>query len=179
MSLLRSSSFPAWYQKEVSTIYETKFRFSEKMRPDDYAVWISDHMAWPVDRDLILTAPQLVQEWDDSGSGEKEVRDMLSTLTIERGRAVIMARSEELNSALSADHGDIKWQHEPWYGTGYLVEKFDKSLVKQVKFTSDSGVCMLTFPRQMARTTSRSCSSSALTSSYQATSMCTKKKLRR
>lgn len=101
------------------------------MRPDDYAVWISDHMAWPVERDMILTAPQLVWEWEDSGEGEKEVREMLNTLTIERGRAVIMARSGEMDEVF-ADRTDVKWEHEPWYGTGYLVEKFDEKLVAQV-----------------------------------------------
>jgi insulysin len=133
LSLLRSSSFPAWYQKELSTISQIRFRFAEKKRPDDYAVWITEHMAWPVERDMVLSAPQLVFEWDEIEDREAEVRKVLDSLSIDRGRAVIMARVEDLNNAF-ADKRDLKWEYEPWYGTGFLVEKFDDALITEVSF---------------------------------------------
>ncbi len=131
IALLKSSELPVWMQKERSLICATRFRFSEKRRPDDYAVWVTEHMAWPTPRDLIISAPQLVQEWDESDpekSGEKEMRDILNTFTIERSRTVLMAKAEEFERIKGKDQ---VWEKEPWYGTPYCVERFSEEFVKQ------------------------------------------------
>lgn len=91
-------------------------------------------MSWPVPRDQIISAPRLVEPWDledpkKPGGGEKEVRDMLELLKIENGRSVLMAKKEEFEKLAGKD---IEWQHEPWYGTGFTVERYDEEFVKQV-----------------------------------------------
>ncbi|KII88123.1 hypothetical protein PLICRDRAFT_160956 [Plicaturopsis crispa FD-325 SS-3] len=130
ISLLRSSAFPAWYQKEISTIYSTRFRFAEKTRPDDYAVWVAEHLTWPVPKELVISAPQLVWEWDEAGEAEREVRKVLDGLTIDKGRAVLMAKGEE--------HAKIggknkTWRQEPVYGTEYAVEHFDEEFIAKAQ----------------------------------------------
>ena len=77
-SMMRASALPAWYQRELSEIKAMRFRFQEKRAPDDYATFMSEHMAWPVPRDQIITAPTLVEEWDEAdpvNGGEREVRE--------------------------------------------------------------------------------------------------------
>lgn len=123
---MRSSKLPAWYQQEMSRLRAIRFRFQEKRAPDDYAVWISDHMAWPVPRDQILSGPQLVEEWDQNG--EPEIRKILEGLRIERGRVLLMARKEEHERV----RGPAEWNNEPIYGTPYHVERFDKEFVSKV-----------------------------------------------
>ncbi|TFK92329.1 hypothetical protein K466DRAFT_582051, partial [Polyporus arcularius HHB13444] len=137
ISLLRSSDFPPWVQKERSLISATRFRFAEKRRPDDYAVWVTEHMAWPVPRELILSAPQLVQEWDQSdpeNGGEKEMREILKTLSIDRSRTVLMAKAEEHERIRGKD---LTWEKEPWYGTPYHVEPYSENSVKQANGSND------------------------------------------
>jgi insulysin len=132
LSLLRSSAFPAWYQKEIAAIAAMRFRFTEKRKPEDYAVWVSDHMVWPVPPELLISAPQLVWEWDEGsteGLGEKQVRDLLEGLRVDRGRAVLMARAEE-HRKISGTSTPL--ETEPWYGTVYKVEKFDEDFMTQV-----------------------------------------------
>ena len=135
ISLLRSSEFPAWYQLEISQMSQTRFRFQEKKRPQSYAIWVASHMEWPVPRDLLLSAPQLVWEWetDVDGGGLMDVRKILDTLTIDKGRAVLMAKPEEHKKIGS---GDDVWEKEPIYGTQYRVEKLDKDFVEQVTLFS-------------------------------------------
>jgi len=90
-------------------------------------------MTWPVERDSVLSSAQLVSEWDDSGEGEKEIRDTLNTLTIDEGRAVVMARPDELQRVFGAEGKTLDWESEPWYGTKYLVERFDEEFVSKVR----------------------------------------------
>ena len=136
ISLLRSSEFPARYQREMSLMSQTRFRFKEKTKPESYAVWVSTHMEWPVPRELVLAAPQLVWEWDDidrDGDGLREVRRILDTLTIDNGRAVLMAKAEEHDKIGASD---AVWEKEPVYGTHYKVEKLEDDFVKQVSSLS-------------------------------------------
>ncbi|KDQ33027.1 hypothetical protein PLEOSDRAFT_1032530 [Pleurotus ostreatus PC15] len=134
LSLLRSSEFPAWHQREVATISRTRFRFAEKRRPDDYAVWVSEHMAWPVPRELILAGPQLTWEWDEGeDGGEKKMRETLDGLRVTRGRAVLMAKGSE-HEKLSPG---ANWEKEPWYGTEYKVERFDEEFVREAETAND------------------------------------------
>ena len=89
-------------------------------------------MTWPVERDSVLSSAQLVSEWDESGEGEKEVRDILDTLTIDEGRAVVMARPDEFQRVFGAEGKTLDWESEPWYGTKYLVERFDEDFASRV-----------------------------------------------
>lgn len=92
-------------------------------------------MAWPVERDAILSSAQLVSEWDESGEGEKEVRDILSTLTIDEGRAVVMARPDEFERVFGAEGKSMNWESEPWYGTKYIAERFSDDFLSKVRMT--------------------------------------------
>lgn len=127
--MMRSSELPAWYQAEISKMRAIRFRFQEKRSPDDYATWISEHMAWPLPRDQILSGPQLTEEWqsDFPEGGEHEVREILDSLTVENGRALLMAKKEEIERV----KGSIEWKHEPIYGTPYQVERFDSEFVQE------------------------------------------------
>lgn len=135
LSLLRASPFAPWNQKEIQTIKATRFRFAEKRRPEDYAIWVAEQMAWPVPRDQVLSAPQLVEEWDaenpmKEGGGEREVRDALEGLRVEMGRSVLMARKEEFER-IEYESGE-EWNHEPIYGTAYKVNKYDGDFLREV-----------------------------------------------
>ncbi|KAI0672916.1 insulin-degrading enzyme [Trametes maxima] len=152
ISLLRSSEFPAWYQRERSLISATRFRFAEKRRPDDYAVWVAEHMAWPVPRDLILSAPQLVQEWDESdpvNGGEPEMREILDTLTVERSRTVLMTQADEYERVRGKD---LKWENEPWYGTPYHVERLSEEFVRKANEPNDLKELYLPGPNEFIPT---------------------------
>ncbi|KAJ8483108.1 hypothetical protein ONZ51_g4915 [Trametes cubensis] len=153
ISMLRSSNFPAWYQRERSLISATRFRFAEKRRPDDYAVWVSEHMSWPVPRELILSAPQLVQEWDENdpvNGGEREMREILDTLVIERSRTVLMAKAEEYERVRGKD--SIAWEKEPWYGTSYHVERLSEDFVKKANEPNDLKELFLPGPNEFIPT---------------------------
>lgn len=97
-------------------------------------------MVWPVERDAVLSSAQLVSEWDESGEGEKEVRDILNTLTIDEGRAVVMARPDEFQRVFGAEGKPLNWESEPWYGTKYFVERFSEDFVSRVRVTSERSV---------------------------------------
>lgn len=89
-------------------------------------------MAWPVDRDAVLSSAQLVSEWDESGEGEKEVRNILNTLTVDEGRVVVMAQPHEFQRVFGAEDKPLKWESEPWYGTKYMVERFSDDFASKV-----------------------------------------------
>ena len=96
-------------------------------------------MSWPVPRDQIISAPRLVEEWDHNdsmkpGGGEREVRDMLEGLRVENGRSVLMAKKEEFERL---SNKAVEWEHEPWYGTAYTVERYDEEFVKQAQGAND------------------------------------------
>ncbi|KAF8637420.1 hypothetical protein AX17_002915 [Amanita inopinata Kibby_2008] len=133
LSLLRSSEFEAYLQKELAMLSTIQFRFSEKRRPDNYATWISERMAWPVPRDRVLSAPQLIEDWCDDTQPKQKVKDYLQNFRIEQGRIVLMARAEEHEKL----DPNASWSKEPWYGTGYLVEKFDDNFVRTAEGPND------------------------------------------
>lgn len=94
-------------------------------------------MAWPVERNAILSSTLLVQEWGESGDGEKEVRDILNTLTIDESRTVVMARPDEFQRLFGTEGKPLNWESEPWYGTKYFVERFSEDFASQVRITSN------------------------------------------
>lgn len=125
-------------------------------------------MAWPVPRDRVLSAPQLVEEWDEvdpmePGGGEREVRDALGGLRVEKGRSVLMGRKEEFERiGFGEKDGKGAWKAEPWYGTLHRVEKYDEEFIRQVRdmvwlrlTLQANETCIF---RPMHRMTLRSCS---------------------
>ena len=122
-------------------MYQTRFRFKEKSRPESYAVWVAEHMSWPVPREVLLTAPSLVWEWPKGSEGLNLVKEMLNTLSIDRGRVVLMAKADE--HARLTPGGKVDWSQEPIYGTDYKVEKLDEELIKEVcDIVASSGVSL-------------------------------------
>lgn len=131
LALLRSSKFEPYHHQEVVNLSTIRFRFAEKKRPDDYATWISEHMAWPIPEHLLLAAPRLTWDWEnesDKQKGEAKVMEYLDQFRIENGRVVLMAKEADHRKI----HPNLKWEKEPWYGTGYAVQKFDDDFVAKV-----------------------------------------------
>ncbi|KAG6814549.1 hypothetical protein H0H92_000076 [Tricholoma furcatifolium] len=129
LSLLRASKFDAFHQREIANVSNIRFRFKEKRRPEEYATYITEHMAWPVPRELILKAPEVTWEWD-SAAGESEVRKYLDSLRITEGRVVLMAPKAEHDKVAPAE---VPWEKEPWYGTNYRVERFDEQFIEKAQ----------------------------------------------
>ncbi|KAF8911060.1 Metalloenzyme, LuxS/M16 peptidase-like protein [Gymnopilus junonius] len=131
LALLRSTQFEPFHHQEVAKLSTIRFRFAEKKRPDDYATWISEHMAWPIPEDLLLSAPRLTLDWEseaDKQEGEAKIMEYLNHFTIENSRAVLMAsRSDHLKL-----QQDLTWDKEPWYGTEYAVQKFEDDFANGV-----------------------------------------------
>jgi len=127
LALLRSSEFPAFHQSELAMLSSTRFRYMEKKRPDDYAKWISNTMTWPMPRELLLSAPLLTWDWHHD-SGETKVKEYLESFRVTEARVVLMAKSDE-HAKLNAE---TAWSTEPWYGTEYRVEHFDKEFIEEV-----------------------------------------------
>jgi insulysin len=155
LSLLRSSEFPSWYQREISMMYQTRFRFKEKSKAESYAVWISTRMEWPVPRELVLAAPQLSWEWDESnenGGGLKQVRDTLEMLTVEKGRVVLMATASEHKKVGDGSGDEGGWEKEPIYGTDYKVEKLDDEFLEQAQGSNDIPELFLPGPNEFMPT---------------------------
>ncbi|KDQ61093.1 hypothetical protein JAAARDRAFT_32094 [Jaapia argillacea MUCL 33604] len=162
LNLLRSSPFPSWNQSEISTIASTRFRFSEKKRPDDYAVWLAEHMSWPVPRELVISAPQLTWPWDEKDvvdcegevmcKGEREVREVLEGLKVEKGRVVLMAREQEHDKVAAPEQKEKGWESEPWYGTKYRVERFDDQFFKEASSPNDIPQLFLPGPNEFIPT---------------------------
>lgn len=129
MSMLRSTDLSPPYQKEVSSLSNIGFRFSEKQRPDDYAVWVAETLAWPVPRELAIKAPQVVSEWDTDGIAQGVVFRMLEGLSVRNSRTILMAKKEKFQRPT----GMQQWETEPWYGTPYRVERLDDAFVREVR----------------------------------------------
>ncbi|KAG1891434.1 Metalloenzyme, LuxS/M16 peptidase-like protein [Suillus subluteus] len=132
LSLLRSSAFPKWYQSELVKIARTKFQFATKENAEGYAVSLSERLGKPIPPELLLRGAVIPCEWN-SEDGEREVREILEDMRITKGRAVLMAKKEELERISKNEH----WEHEKWYGTGYRVERWDPSFVEQAEGSND------------------------------------------
>lgn len=121
INLLRSSALQAWAQDEMKALADLRFRFAEKRRPDNYAVWISEAMKNPLPRSLVLSGPKLIWSWD-----EQLIRDNLNGLTVNEGRVVVMAKDHSVVGKTGP------WSHEPWYKTEYVVEKLGDDFIAAV-----------------------------------------------
>ncbi|KAG5637127.1 hypothetical protein H0H81_005656 [Sphagnurus paluster] len=147
LALLRASKFDSFHQREVAKVSEIRFRFKEKRRPDDYATWISEHMAWPVPKELLLTAPQITWDWD-SEAGQAQVKKYLDSFRITEGRVVLMATATE-HAKLGTDGA---WQKEPWYGTNYRVERFDDEFIANAETSNAISGLFLPGPNEFIPT---------------------------
>ncbi|KAF9566323.1 insulin-degrading enzyme [Agrocybe pediades] len=151
LSLLRSSTIEPFHHQEVVNLSNIRFRFAEKRRPDDYATWIAEHMSWPIPTQLLLAAPRLTYNFENDAkkqAAESKIRQYLEQFTIENSRVVLMAKEEEHIKI----HPDLKWQKEPWYGTGYAVEKFDPEFVAQAASANDIPELYLPGPNEFIPT---------------------------
>ncbi|KAI0295473.1 Metalloenzyme, LuxS/M16 peptidase-like protein [Russula brevipes] len=129
ISMLRTTDLSPSHQTEVSTISDIRFRFQEKRRPDDYAVWVADKLSWPVPRELVIKAPQVVSEWDLDGTAQDTALHTLEGLSVRNSRTVLMAKKEEFQKLL----GTQQWETEPWYGTQYRVERLDEAFIREAE----------------------------------------------
>jgi insulysin len=129
ISMLRSTDLSPSHQRETSSLSHIRFRFSEKRRPEDYAVWVTDKLAWPVPRELVIKAPQVDSEWDPDGIAQAVAFRTLEGLSVRNSRTVLMTKKEEFQRLL----GTQEWQTEPWYGTQYRVERLDEAFVREVR----------------------------------------------
>ncbi|KAG1754340.1 Metalloenzyme, LuxS/M16 peptidase-like protein [Suillus lakei] len=147
LSLLRSSAFPKWYQSELVKLARTRFQFAAKQNAESYAVSLSERLGRPVPPESILRETVVPCEWD-SEDGEREVRDILEDMRITKGRAVLMAKKEELERISKNE----QWEHEKWYGTGYRVERWDPSFVEQAEGPNDIRELYLPGPNEFIPT---------------------------
>ncbi|KAI0273475.1 Metalloenzyme, LuxS/M16 peptidase-like protein [Gloeopeniophorella convolvens] len=129
LSMLRVTDLSPSHQQEVSAISNIRFRFSEKRRPDDYAVWVSDKLAWPVPREFVIKGPQVVSEWDSEGTAQAIALRQLESLSARNSRTVLMAKKEEFEKVSGAQ----QWAAEPWYGTSYRVERLDDAFIREAE----------------------------------------------
>jgi insulysin len=130
ISMLRSTDLSPTHQIEVSSLSNIRFRFSEKRRPDDYAVWVAEKLSWPVPREFVIKAPQVVSEWDHSGNAQAVAFQTIKGLSVRNSRTVLMAKQGEFQRLL----GTQQWQTEPWYGTQYRVERLDEDFIREVRY---------------------------------------------
>ncbi|KIK90629.1 hypothetical protein PAXRUDRAFT_831530 [Paxillus rubicundulus Ve08.2h10] len=133
LSLLRSSDIAPWYQSEVATISKTHFQFAEKRAAEGYAVSVAERMSWPVPPEKLLSAPVLASEWEDE-EGSRDVREALNNISVDTGRVVLMAKKEEHERVAG---GEMQWQSEKWYGTGYTVQRWDDKFLVEAQGPND------------------------------------------
>ena len=116
----------------------TRFRFSEKtQQPSVYAVWIAEHMDWPLPPEFLRAGPELVWDWDDDADqqvGEAKIAEYLQQFRIHESRVFLMAKKDEHLKV----NPNITWDTEPWYGTKYSVQRFDEGFIGQVAFLSNT-----------------------------------------
>jgi insulysin len=129
MSMLRSTDLSPTHQSEVSSLSDIRFRFAEKRRPDDYAVWVADKLSWPVPRELVIKAPQVVFEWDPDGTAQAVAFQTLKGFSVNNSRTLVMAKQGEFQKLF----GTQEWQSEPWYGTQYRVERLEDAFIQEVR----------------------------------------------
>ena len=133
LALLRSTKFSRFHHEELVNLSAIQFRFAEKGRPQDYATWISEHMAWPLPPEFLLAGPKLVLDWDSDAErevGEAKIAEYLQQFRIHESRVFLMAKKDEYSKINSS----ITWDKEPWYGTEYSVQRFDETFIREVCF---------------------------------------------
>ncbi|KAH9483963.1 Putative zinc protease [Psilocybe cubensis] len=151
LALLRSSKLESYHHQEVVNLSNIRFRFAEKKRPDDYATWIAEHMAWPIPEHLLLAAPRLTWDYEndlDRQRGEAKVMEYLDKFRIQNGRVVLMAKEDDHRKI----HPELVWEKEPWYGTGYAVQRFDDEFVAEANSFNDISELFVPRPNEFIPT---------------------------
>jgi insulysin len=137
LALLRSTKFSRFHHEELVNLSAARFRFAEKKRPDNYATWISEHMAWPLPPEFLLAGPVLTLDWDndaDHAVGEAKIAEYLQQFRIRESRVALMAKKDEHLKI----NPNMTWDQEPWYGTEYSVQRFDETFIREVLFSSSN-----------------------------------------
>ena len=133
LALLRSTKFSRFHHEELVNLSAIQFRFAEKTRPQTYATWITERMAWPLPVELLLAGPNLIWDWDADAErevGEAKIAEYLQQFRVHESRVVLMAKKDEHLKI----NRNITWEKEPWYGTEYAVQRFDDDFIREVRF---------------------------------------------
>ncbi|KAF8643775.1 hypothetical protein AX16_008794 [Volvariella volvacea WC 439] len=136
LSLLRAFNFEAYHQHELASLSAIQFRFAEKRRPDNYAMWITEMMAWPLPRHSLLSGPHLIRDWDNSEESQlarRKVTEYLESFRIQNCRVLLMAKEDQLSKVGIGG----EWQVEPWYGVKYRTSKFDGAFTDMAEAPND------------------------------------------
>ncbi|KAJ3837999.1 Metalloenzyme, LuxS/M16 peptidase-like protein [Lentinula raphanica] len=155
-SLLRSSEFEAYHQRESAILSDIRFRFLEKRKPDRYVSAIAERMTNPYPWELLLAASSLTWEWGNDYPGalsadKKKVDEMLEQFKLQNGMVVLMAKEPELEQVLELKKQDV-WEKEPWYGTPYRFERFDEEFLRQTEAPNDLPELFLPGPNEFIPT---------------------------
>ncbi|KAE9393629.1 insulin-degrading enzyme [Gymnopus androsaceus JB14] len=154
LSLLRSSNFKDYHQRECAILSDLRFRFLEKHQPDYYVTAIAEAMTEPYPYELLLAAATVTAPWGDeypgaSTAGREKVYEYLEQLKLENGRIMLMAKGEDLQEVLGKQD---TWEVEPWYGTLYCVERFDEEFLRQTSAPNDLTELFLPGPNEFIPT---------------------------
>ena len=134
LALLRSTKFSRFHHEELVNLSAIQFRFAEKTRPQNYAIWISEHMAWPLPVEFLLAGPKMIWDWNSDAErevGEAKIAEYLQQFRVHECRVFLMAKKDEHLKV----NPNITWHKEPWYGTEYSVQRFDESFIREVRFS--------------------------------------------
>ncbi|XP_031738677.1 insulin-degrading enzyme-like 1, peroxisomal [Cucumis sativus] len=114
ISLLKQSGICQWIFDELSAICETKFHYTDKIRPIDYVVDLSSNMQLYPPEDW-LVGSSLPSKFDP-----KLIGTVLDQLSVDNVR--IFWESKKFEGKMD--------KVEKWYGTAYSIEKVSGALVQ-------------------------------------------------
>ncbi|XP_014495754.1 insulin-degrading enzyme-like 1, peroxisomal [Vigna radiata var. radiata] len=114
IELLQHSGVCEWIFKELSAICETKFHYQDKIPPNDYVVDIASNMQFYPVKDW-LTGSSLPFKFSPN-----VIHMVLGQLSPDNVRIFWVSKNFE-------GHTD---KVEPWYGTGYSLEKITGSVIQ-------------------------------------------------
>ncbi|OCK75895.1 hypothetical protein K432DRAFT_307572 [Lepidopterella palustris CBS 459.81] len=123
IALMRDSPPQEWIVDELKRMSEVDFRFKQKSPASRTTSSLSAIMQKPYPRNLLLSGPSLVREFDPKAIGEA-----LSYLRADNFRLTIVSQDFP---------GD--WdQKERWYGTEYKIEKIPKDFLADIRKAAQS-----------------------------------------
>ncbi|KAG2405641.1 hypothetical protein HKW66_Vig0048960 [Vigna angularis] len=114
IELLQHSGVCEWIFQELSAICETKFHYQDKIPPSDYVVDIASNMQFYPVKDW-LTGSSLPFKFSPN-----VIHMILGQLSADNVRIFWVSKNFE-------GHTD---KVEPWYGTGYSLEKITGSVIQ-------------------------------------------------
>lgn len=128
-----STLMDKYHYSEIKALADIHFRFSEKVRAENYVSDVAAAMNRPYAREHILSGPARVWE-----SNEDAVKDLLDLLKPENSRVLLMAREfpEVVNGISEGENG--VWQTDKWYTTEYRVVKLDDDVMRCTTPRADS-----------------------------------------